>query len=312
MSDTSLTLDQAAEQISGILNPQTEETQAEDAATEADATETEEAEVEADPDEAEAEAETEDTQEDPAPEPQAIEIDGQKIPLEEVKRGMLRQADYTRKTQELADHRKALESEAAALRQERDLYSQLLPALQQQLQAAEPDWDNEFADNPIEAVKKQYEFQRKREAALVAQQEAQRIQSVREQETAQQYKARLDEEYGKLVAAIPEWKNADTAKAEMAKLVEVAKTFGWSDAELNGFNDHRQVLVLRAAAKGLDQQKRVAAVKAAEPKVAVMKPGAKPTRVADEVTQMKQRLAKSGRVEDAAAFIRNTILKGEK
>ena len=41
--------------------------------------------------------------------PEFIEIDGQKVPLEELKNGYLRQADYTRKTQELAETRRRLQ-----------------------------------------------------------------------------------------------------------------------------------------------------------------------------------------------------------
>ena len=41
--------------------------------------------------------------------PEFIEIDGQKLPLEELKNGYLRQADYTRKTQELAEAKRRLQ-----------------------------------------------------------------------------------------------------------------------------------------------------------------------------------------------------------
>lgn len=41
--------------------------------------------------------------------PEFIEIDGQQVPLEELKNGYLRQADYTRKTQELAEARRRLQ-----------------------------------------------------------------------------------------------------------------------------------------------------------------------------------------------------------
>jgi hypothetical protein len=40
---------------------------------------------------------------------QEIELDGAKVSIEELTKGYLRQSDYTRKTQELAEQRKALE-----------------------------------------------------------------------------------------------------------------------------------------------------------------------------------------------------------
>lgn len=42
-------------------------------------------------------------------EAQVFEIDGQKLTLDELKSGYLRQSDYTKKTQELAEQRKELE-----------------------------------------------------------------------------------------------------------------------------------------------------------------------------------------------------------
>jgi hypothetical protein len=43
-------------------------------------------------------------------EDQVFEIDGQKLTLDELKAGYLRQSDYTKKTQELATKRKELEN----------------------------------------------------------------------------------------------------------------------------------------------------------------------------------------------------------
>jgi hypothetical protein len=299
----SITLDQAADQISALLNPEADTQTKETPVETPEATEEESVDEAAEPDATAEEAESEEeTQEQPTP--VEIELDGEKVSLDELKARTLRHADYTRKTQELADHRKQLEAEAAALKQERELYAQLLPALQAQLQEQEPDWDRLFEQDPQNAPKQYVKYQQQKEAARLAAAEAERIRQQNETENSKAYQARLNEEYGKLLKAIPEWNNADKAKAEMAKLAEVAKTFGFSDAELSGFTDHRQILVLRAAAQNLDQQKRVQAVKAAEPKVAVIKPGAKPSpKKVDDITVAKQRLGRSGRVEDLADIL---------
>jgi hypothetical protein len=299
----SITLDQAADQISALLNPEADTQTKETPVETPEATEEESVDEAAEPDATAEEAESEEeTQKQPTP--VEIELDGEKVSLDELKARTLRHADYTRKTQELADHRKQLEAEAAALKQERELYAQLLPALQAQLQEQEPDWDRLFEQDPQNAPKQYVKYQQQKEAARLAAAEAERIRQQNETENSKAYQARLNEEYGKLLKAIPEWNNADKAKAEMAKLAEVAKTFGFSDAELAGFTDHRQILVLRAAAQNLDQQKRVQAVKAAEPKVAVIKPGAKPSpKKVDDITVAKQRLGRSGRVEDLADIL---------
>lgn len=41
-----------------------------------------------------------------------VEIDGQQVDLEEVKKGYMRQSDYTRKTQELAKEKALLQQQA--------------------------------------------------------------------------------------------------------------------------------------------------------------------------------------------------------
>lgn len=301
----SITLDQAADQISNLLNPQPEDTQPQETPDQPqEATEAETEEEAAEPDATAEESETEEDSQEEKPQPVEIVIDGEKLSIEEIKASRLRHADYTRKTQELADHRKQMEAEAAALKQERELYAQLLPALQAQLQEQEPDWDKLFEQDPNNAPKEYVKYQQRKEAARLAAAEAERVRNQQQSETEQQYRARLNEEYGKLLKAVPEWTNPDKYKADIEKLVGVAKQFGFTDQELNGFTDHRQILVLRAAAQSMDQQKRVQAVKAAEPKVAVVKPGAKPApKKVDGITEAKQRLARSGKVDDLAEIL---------
>ena len=41
-----------------------------------------------------------------------VEIDGQQVDLEEVKKGYMRQSDYTKKTQELARERESIKTQS--------------------------------------------------------------------------------------------------------------------------------------------------------------------------------------------------------
>ena len=75
---------------------------------------------------------------------QTVEVEGEEITVEELKRGNLRQRDYTRKTQELAEMRKDVEVQFDSVTRERQQYAQLLPALQERIESQvveEPDWD---------------------------------------------------------------------------------------------------------------------------------------------------------------------------
>jgi len=62
------------------------------------------------------------------PEEPVVELDGEKIPVSEVKewkQGYLRQQDYTKKTQALADARKAIEQERIQLQELRMMFEQM-------------------------------------------------------------------------------------------------------------------------------------------------------------------------------------------
>src|SRR6185436_12679302 len=83
-----------------------------------------------------------------------VKIDGteKQLPVKELARGYLAQADYTRKTQALAEKTKAFESEIQAVTQERQQYAAAIPLLFQQLVASLPqEPDRALLDNdPIE------------------------------------------------------------------------------------------------------------------------------------------------------------------
>ncbi len=88
----------------------------------------------------------EDTQEEDKPQVFTVKVDGKEIEvtLDELQKGYSRTQDYTRKTQQVAEARKAAEAELQAVRAEREQYAQLLGALSEQVKAAaEPqiDWD---------------------------------------------------------------------------------------------------------------------------------------------------------------------------
>ena len=96
------------------------------------------------------------------------------VDLEELKSGYSRQSDYTKKAQALADERKNFEQDRDAVLLERQQYSQLLGALQQQLVSLDepaPDFDRLYDEDPIEATRQERMYQKRnaeRQAKLQA------------------------------------------------------------------------------------------------------------------------------------------------
>jgi hypothetical protein len=246
-----------------------------------------------------------------------VKIDGkeQEVELNELINGYQRTADYTRKTQALAEQRKAAEAELNAVREERQTYAQLLTALQQQIQQQQEnpiDMESLYRDDPIEWVR-QTELQRQRNEKLAASQaELQRLNQLQQAEVQRSMKARLEQEAQLLVEAIPEWKNADTAKSEKAALIEFGLKEGFQEDDLKGVADHRVVKLLRKAMLYDRITAKQATIKPKPPTVQqskVIAPGnPKSAKVStSEVVRAKQRLAKTGNVRDAAKLFEHLI-----
>ncbi len=98
------------------------------------------------------------------PELEEIDLDGKKYKLpKDVKPHLLRQADYTRKTQELAEQRKAIEAEKVAFAKTSDEIIQArgtLAAIDQSLeQWKNVDWDKYESEDPLAAAKAWRQYQ---------------------------------------------------------------------------------------------------------------------------------------------------------
>ncbi len=96
-----------------------------------------------------------------------VDFEGKRYNLpKELKDALLRQSDYTRKTQEVAEQRRQAEALVVEVEQTRELHSQTLEqqayliAIDQQLkQFNELDWNSVIDDDPVGALKLQQQFQ---------------------------------------------------------------------------------------------------------------------------------------------------------
>ena len=311
---------EAASAISAILAP--EEGQAQVGETqlaeeseedlEAAASEDDESGVEDAPDEDSSEEqseEDEEPEEQEQPQTFSVKVDGKEVSvtLDELQKGYSRTQDYTRKTQQIAEVRKQVEQETQAVRAERGQYAQLLGALQAQLQSSESqvDLDRLYNEDPIEWVRQKEVLRDRQEKAYAIQAEQQRLIQLSQQEQQQSMQQHLESQKDALLAALPEWKDAKKAKLEKAMLIESAKSAGFSDEDLKSVYDHRLVLLLRKAAlfdQMVSKRQGIKPVTNNGPRPA--KPGAA-GRVSTTTESMRaqQRLAKTGRIDDAADAI---------
>jgi len=252
----------------------------------------------------------EDTEEQEQPQVFSVKVDGKEVEvtLDELQKGYSRTQDYTRKTQQIAEARKQTDAELQAVRAEREQYAQLLSALESQVQqAAQPniDWDRLYQEDPIEWVRQREVMRDNQDRAAAIQSEQQRLNQLSQQEQAQFMQQKLQHEQQALLAAIPDWKDAKKAQAEKALLMEFGQKIGFTPSELKNVVDHRAVLMLRKAAlydQMMSKRGNIKPVTNNGPRPA--KPGAA-GRISNttEAVRAQQRVAKTGRVDDAANAI---------
>jgi hypothetical protein len=262
---------------------------------------------ETDPEQSE---EDENSEEEEQPQVFTVKVDGKEVEvsLEELQKGYSRTQDYTRKTQQIAEVRKHAEAELQAVRAEREQYAHLLGALEAQVQqATQPniDWERLYQEDPIEWVRQREVMRENQEKNAAIQSEKQRLSQLSQQEQMQQHQMVLQHEQEALVAAIPEWKDSKKAAAEKAMLVQFGQKAGFSPDELKNVLDHRAVVLLRKAAlydQMVSKRGQIKPVTNNGPRPA--KPGAA-GRVSNntEALRAQQRVAKTGRVDDAANAI---------
>lgn len=277
------------------VEPETDETEEEEAV------EAESEEVESD-ESAEAVDEDATLEADEADEAEEAEEDtDDDIDADELKKGYLRQADYTRKRQAQAEKEKAFEvmksQFEAQAQQKLDQLEQAVAAFSTPTEQ-EPNWAElaKELDSKAYDLKRQ-EWNQKQAKAETARQLRDRIADQRHQET----RAREAE---LLFDRIPEWRDAEIMKAETAEIVEVAGQFGLSEAEVTGIMDHRQVAILRTLAMQNRAAKAVTK-KQAKPRKKVSAAAA-PVKVDSKEKaqrEMSARLKKTGSVDDAIAFL---------
>lgn len=113
----------------------------------------------------------------------------------------------------------------------------------------------------------------------------------------------LEEEREKLLDAIPEWKDDAVASNEKRELIEFAKSAGYTDEEIAMVTDHRVLVLLRKAMLHDKAQKKRPVAERKIQKVRSATPGPGNKRQPSKGERARQRLAKTGRVEDAAAAL---------
>lgn len=234
-----------------------------------------------------------------------VKIDGEEfeVTLDELRNGYQRQADYTRKSQSLAEQRKAYEANLQAVQAERNQYAQVLENMSANQNAELQRYENinwqELKDSdPMEYMEKRLEYQEAKEKISELNNERYRVQQQNEAEMASVLQEKIQNEAELLVKQLPEY--ADPNSTLKNDLRNYALGLGFSEQDVDGITDHRVVMVLH---KAMLQDQVAKGVKKAKPVPKVVKSGTPQTKTqkAKKAVQAKrERLAKTGNARDAA------------
>lgn len=244
-----------------------------------------------------------------------VTVDGKpvQVTLKEALAGYQRTEDYTRKTQEVAESRKAIDAETAQVRAHREQYAALLKTAQERLGPAEKEptveeWNRLRMDDPTMYAVEWAAYQQRQEARATLKAEQDRIAGEQSHEDLKKFKGYVDGEKEKLFAAFPAWKEEKKYIEGAKAIFEWAKTsLGFSDKELAHVYDHR-IMVMADKARRFDAL--VSAREKAKQKLAAApempEPGARtPQRKPSDMKRAAamKRLNETGKAEDAAALL---------
>lgn len=198
--------------------------------------------------------------------------DGTQTTLADLAKGTLRQADYTRKTTELAATKKELEAAKAAISDKERQLNERLASLEEQ----EPDWEKMAEEDPLGLPLAQIQWNRKQQQKA----EARKAAEAREAQERSEFQRQTAETALRLM---PEWTDGKSFNETAELRKEAALAAGFTEAEYNQAVDFRLAVILEKAARyDAGQTKVKAAAKKLSSVKRVVKPGASVTKADKE------------------------------
>jgi DNA repair exonuclease SbcCD ATPase subunit len=241
-----------------------------------------------------------------------VKVDGktQSITLEEALQGYQRYSDYSRKTAELSNERRELGKHADAVVEERQTYATMLGALRDQLQALqpqEPNWDEIYRSDPIGYARQRDEWRDKQDKIAAANFELSRLQGLQQKQNAEKLAQIVADGRAKMLDLNPAWRDQKVWESDRGAIVEYARTAGYTPEEIAQAYDPRAIVMFNKA-RLYDELM----AKKPQPNVVrgprVASAGAAPaSAITTRLNAAQQRLAKSGRLDDAAKVFEQII-----
>jgi hypothetical protein len=220
--------------------------------------------------------------------------------------------DYTRKTQQLAEERRALQAQMQAAQQQQQMQSAVAnlvaeaKAVEGQLaQYKDIDWNALVDADPVQAMKLNLQY---RELQAYYQGKVNDINQTSQQVQSQQAQMKqemLVREHQAMLQSIPDWADKTKFDSEVADIRGFLANTGFNADEIGSLVDHRHVIVARKAMlyDKLMAGKPAVTKKVAEAPKPVKSTAPQTTKSKEAYTKTRQELRKTGRTEYAERAI---------
>ena len=260
-----------------------------------------------------------DNQQEQVSEPRTytVKIDGKdtEVTEDELLSGYSRQADYTRKSQVLAEQRKKMDEELAATQQERQQYQSQLEQFNLQADSKleefkSVDWVKLKEEDPMEYALKRDQYRELQENKRLVAEEQQNLAQKQQAEMQTKWNEELARQQEVMAQRLPEWNDPEKGPKLKQNIKSFAMKKGFTEQEVDSLIDARSVDVLHKAM--LYENLLEAKINQKKAKVVpkVQKPGTPSTKSevnSEKVKQTRARLKKTGRVDDAALAIKSLM-----
>lgn len=246
-----------------------------------------------------------------------VKIDGKdtEVTEDELLSGYSRQADYTRKSQVLAEQRKKMDEELAATQQERQQYQSQLEQFNLQADSKleefkSVDWTKLKEEDPMEYALKRDQYRELQENKRLVAEEQQNLAQKQQAEMQTKWNEELARQQEVMAQRLPEWNDPEKGPKLKQNIKSFALKKGFTEQEVDSLIDARSVDVLHKAMMYETLLEAKISQKKAKVVPKVQKPGAPSTKSevnSEKVKQTRARLKRSGRVDDAALAIKSLM-----
>jgi len=232
------------------------------------------------------------------------EIGGRQITLkqlDELEKGQMKDADYTQKTQKLAEDRKGVQAQT-------EKQQEMLDNLQSHIDLVTEMLDGEFEGVDWDELREldTGEYLKLKEKKEGKQGKLDAAKAKRSELLQSQRNEKASAEQAKLFDALPHWSDPVKKEADMVMLQTYLTDNKWSNEEFNDIINHKHMLTLLDAAKFHARKSTEAAITKKVKKAPVVIKGKKATatNLAKQIGDAQAKFKRTGKIEDAQVVMK--------